>query len=447
MTSQLTIEDALARVLAHVEPLEAEDVPVAAATGRVLTRPRPPRPTCRRSTARRWTASPSGRRTRPARLRVVGQSAAGRPFDGTLGEGEAVAISTGAVVPPGADAVVPVEVARLAGGTVAVDTVSPGSHVRRRGGDAVSGALVLAAGTRIRPAHVGALAAAGRRESCGLRAGRASRCSRPAASCGRPARCWRRERSTKRTHRSSRRNSRLRARTSRCSQPVVDDPEATERAFERGLAADVLVTSGGVSVGPHDLVRSALARLGVDEVFWRVAVRPGKPVAFGVRGRTLVFGLPGNPVSSLVGCELFVRPAVLALQGAAEPGPFYLPGTLATTVRRDPQRAQLIRARVRVEQAGVVLEPLQGQESHMIATAAAADALVLIESGEGELPAGATVRYLPCAADDPAHRQDDRADEPAQRAARRALAGRRVRRVPSCRRCSQLRRAGAGSRA
>ena len=176
--------------------------------------------------------------------------------------------------------------------------------------------------------------------------------------------------------------------------PVVDDAEATERALERGLAADVLVTSGGVSVGPHDLVRAALARLGVDEVFWRVAVRPGKPVAFGVRARTLVFGLPGNPVSSLVGCELFVRPAVLALQGATEPGPFYLPGTLATSVRRDPQRAQLIRARVRVEPSGIVLEPLQGQESHMIATAAAAGALVLIETGEGELPAGAAVRYL-----------------------------------------------------
>ena len=88
----------------------------------------------------------------------------------------------------------------------------------------------------------------------------------------------------------------------------------------------MLVTSGGVSVGPHDLVRGALAELGAEEIFWRVAVKPGKPIAFAVRGETLVFGLPGNPVSSLVGFELFVRPALLALQGASDPGPAYLPG-------------------------------------------------------------------------------------------------------------------------
>ena len=176
--------------------------------------------------------------------------------------------------------------------------------------------------------------------------------------------------------------------------PVADDAEATVAALERGLSADMLVTSGGVSVGQHDLVRSALAQLGVEEVFWRVAVRPGRPVAFGVRGRTLVFGLPGNPVSSLVGCELFVRPAVLALQHASESGPFYLPGRLGRSTPRSPQRAQLIRARLRIDPEGVVLEPLRGQESHMIATSASAEALVLIEAGDGELPEGSPVRYL-----------------------------------------------------
>ena len=117
---------------------------------------------------------------------------------------------------------------------------------------------------------------------------------------------------------------------------VADDEVAHRRSLEQGLAFDVLVTSGGVSVGPHDLVRRIEAELGVEEVFWRVAVRPGKPVSFGVRGATLVFGLPGNPVSSLVGCELFVRPALLALQGAAEPGPRFAAGTLAATVTRNP---------------------------------------------------------------------------------------------------------------
>ena len=103
--------------------------------------------------------------------------------------------------------------------------------------------------------------------------------------------------------------------------PVADDEEALREMLERGLAADALVTSGGVSVGEHDLVRAAELELGVEEVFWRVAMKPGKPISFGVRGETLVFGLPGNPVSALVGCELFVKPALRALQGLADPLP------------------------------------------------------------------------------------------------------------------------------
>ena len=120
-------------------------------------------------------------------------------------------------------------------------------------------------------------------------------------------------------------------------------------------------------------------------------MRPGKPVAFGVRGRTLVFGLPGNPVSSLVGFELFVRPALLALQGLEEPRPAFRPGRLGRP--RAARRARLAapRAHARSTTATVVLDPLTGQESHMIARAAMADALVLVPRGEGELAAGAAV--------------------------------------------------------
>ena len=152
---------------------------------------------------------------------------------------------------------------------------------------------------------------------------------------------------------------------------VADDEAAHRTAIERGLEADILVTSGGVSVGPHDLVRRIEAELGVVEVFWRVAVRPGKPVSFGVRGATLVFGLPGNPVSSLVGCELFVKPALRAFLGLPDPLPRYEHGRLVSALRRSAERDEFVRTRARDEGDGVVLEPLSGQDSHMIVRAAA----------------------------------------------------------------------------
>jgi molybdopterin molybdotransferase len=176
--------------------------------------------------------------------------------------------------------------------------------------------------------------------------------------------------------------------------PVVDDEAALRAALERGLAADVLVTSGGVSVGEHDLVRAVERELGVEEIFWRVAIKPGKPVSFGVRGETLVFGLPGNPVSALVCCELFVKPALRALEGLADPELRLEPGRLSVGLRRNAERDEFVRARSRVEGDVVVLEPIVGQESHMIARAAAAEGLVHVPRGNGELAAGSTVQWL-----------------------------------------------------
>jgi molybdopterin molybdotransferase len=393
MTGQLSIEDALALVLAHTHPLDAEDVPAGLAAGRVLAEPAAAMvdlPPFDSSAMDGFAVRPQDT---PGRLRVIGQSAAGGPFAGALGPGDAVAISTGAVVPAGAGAVVPIEESRTDGDAIVVELAFPGAHVRRRGGDAAAGSFVVPGGSRLRPAQIGALSAAG------VAVVRVARRPRVAVlATGSELRPPGTELTPGQIYEA---NSPLLAAQLAASgadvhvlEPVADDAEATTAALRRGLESDVLVTSGGVSVGPHDLVRSALEQLGVEEVFWRVAVRPGRPIAFGVRGRTLVFGLPGNPVSSLVGCELFVRPAVLALQHAAVPGPHYLPGRLARPVQRNPQRAQLLRARARNEPEGVLLEPLQGQESHMIATSSAADALVLIEAGEGELPQGAPVRYL-----------------------------------------------------
>ena len=182
--------------------------------------------------------------------------------------------------------------------------------------------------------------------------------------------------------------------------PVADDEDAHRDALERGLEADVLVTSGGVSVGPHDLVRAVEGELGVEEVFWRVAVKPGKPLCVrrARRGRSSS-GCPGNPVSALVGFELFVRPARARAPGRGGPGPaLRAPGRSRRACAGTAQRDELVRARIaRSTTATSLLEPVSGQESHMIARAAAADALVLVPRGDGELAAGARVA-LPRAA-------------------------------------------------
>jgi molybdopterin molybdotransferase len=308
-----------------------------------------------------------------------------------------MAIATGGVVPDGADAVIPFECVVERDNEIEIgNTVGQGDNVRPRGGDVFAGDTVVARGVRLTPAHVGALAAAGvaavacaRRPRVAILA-TGTELRRPGESLG-PGQVYEAN------------GVLLAAALSSAGAhidllPAVADDKAAHRvALARGLEADVLVTSGGVSVGPHDLVRGLLRELGVEEVFWGVAVKPGKPVAFGVGPRSLVFGLPGNPVSSLVSCELFVRPAVLALQGAAEPGPVYRDGRLGGEVRRNANRDEFLRARTRTTDDGVVLEPVRGQESHMIVRAAGADALLFAPRGEGTLAAGERVRYLPLA--------------------------------------------------
>src|SRR6266542_2314226 len=364
MDPLLTVEEALAAVLERIIPLPAEPVALGAAAGRILAA------------------------DAPGRLPVVGRIAAGRPAGRSLGAGEAMAIATGGVVPDGADAVIPVEDVVEAADEVEIPAaVEPSAHVRSRGGDVRAGAVVVAAGSRLGPAQVGALAAAGIADvSCA---------SRPRAAVVTTGTELRLPGEPLRPGEVYEANGVMLAAalagagaTVEQIASVADDSEAHRAALERGLEADVLVTSGGVSVGPHDLVRSVEAELGVEEVFWRVAVKPGKPISFGVRGRTLVFGLPGNPVSTLVTFELFVRPAVLALQGVSDPGPVFRIGTLAEARRRNAARDELVRARGLRYGDELRLEPLGGQESHMLVRAAGAPALVFVPRGEGELAAG-----------------------------------------------------------
>ena len=390
-----SIDEALALVLERVRPLPAEDVPLADAAGRVLAKAAravvdlPPFP----------SSAMDGFALRaedvPGRLPIGARIAAGRPAPGALEPGTAMAIATGGVVPEGADCVVPIELVVADDRTVEIpEPVKTGANVRPRGGDTRAGEQVVAAGVRLGPAQIGALAAAGiasvlcaRRPSVAVLATGTELV--PPGETLEPGQVYEANAVLVRAG--------LAAEGADVTilPRVADDPAEHRAALEEGLGADVLVTSGGVSVGPHDLVRGIAAELGVEEVLWGVAVKPGKPLFFGVRGATLVFGLPGNPVSSLVGLELFVRPALRALQGLAEPGPPWRGGVLGSSLRRNPARDELVRARSRLVQNGTILEPLGGQDSHMIARAAAADALVLVTRGDGSVPAGEPVRYLP----------------------------------------------------
>jgi molybdopterin molybdotransferase len=395
MADLVMLDEALRLVLDRVRPLSAERVPLSEAAGRFLAEPAvaavdlPPFD----SSAMDGFAVRSA--DTPGRLPVTFRIAAGRPAPHALAPGAAMAIATGGVIPAGADAVVPIEYVVENDNEVEIAAVAePGRFVRLRGGDVHLGDVVIDRGRRLGGGQLGALAAAGVAEVTCARRPRAAYLTtgtelRPPGAELEPGQIYEANGVILAAQLAS-----AGAEVERLA-PVADEEAAHRDALAHGLEADVLVTSGGVSVGPHDLVRMVGAELGVEEVFWRVAVKPGKPLWFGVRDGTLVFGLPGNPVSALVGFELFVRPAVLALQGAAEPGPRFEIATLARPVARNEARDELVRARSSLREGEVVLEPVAGQESHMIVRAAEADALALVPRGEGELAVGERVRYLP----------------------------------------------------
>jgi molybdopterin molybdotransferase len=394
MAELLSLEEAQRRILERVVRLPGEQVALQDAAGRVTAADvescvdLPPFD----SSAMDGFALRAAET--PGRLPVVERIAAGRPASRALAAGEAMAIATGAAVPEGADAVIPLEYVVDRGNEIEIaEQVEPGADIRPRGGDVRAGEVVVSGGMRLGPAQLGALAAAGVADIPATTRPRAAVLStgtelRPPGTELEPGQIYEANGVLLAAQLAT-----AGAEVERL-EPVADDEAAHRAALQVGLEADVLVSSGGVSVGPHDLVRSVGGELGVEEVLWGVAVKPGKPLSFGVRGRTLVFGLPGNPVSCLVCFELFVRPAVLALQGLAEPLPRFEPGRLAKSVRPNQARTELVRARSRIVDGEVELEAVSGQESHMIARAAGADTLILVPAGSEELAAGTSISYL-----------------------------------------------------
>jgi len=326
------------------------------------------------------------------RLRVVQRIAAGAP--GTpLGAGEAARIFTGAPVPAGADAVVMQEECRAEGDTVALSgPVAPGQHVRPRGNDIRAGAEVLAAGTRMRPQEMGLAASVGLATLPVLRRLRVAIFSSgdELVAPGEPLApgCIYNSNRFTLIGLLERLGCELRDHGT-----VADSLEATREALASAAAdADVVLTSGGVSVGDEDHVKQALERIGTLEM-WRVAVKPGKPLAYGRIGGADFLGLPGNPVSTLVTFCLFVRPFVLKRQGATALVP---PSTIVRAGFEWPQplrRREYVRARLHEESGEAVATLYPKQGSDVLTSTAWAEGLVEVPEGQA-IARGERVRYF-----------------------------------------------------
>jgi molybdopterin molybdotransferase len=390
VTELLPVERARELVLAEVQPLPAEPVALERALGRVLAEDVrsdvdvPPFD----SSAMDGYAVVAGD---SGELRVIDESRAGHPAGCGVEPGTAVRISTGAAVPAGATAVIPVErVEAAANGDVRVPDTRPGQNVRRAGEDVRAGQLVLESGTVLGPAELGVLASLGRAEaSCARRPRLAllmtgDELTEPGEPLG-PGRIWG-SNGPALAALAELAGAEL---TVRCNVP--DTPEDTVAALERALSeADVVCVSGGVSVGPHDHVKDALRGLAVEERFWGVRLKPGKPTWFGARGAVLCFGLPGNPVSAIVTFLLFVRPALRALQ-AASPATARASAVLDEPYPRNPRRDQAVRVRLTAERDGWHARPTGEQGSHQLTSMLGADALALVAAGERPLEAGERV--------------------------------------------------------
>jgi molybdopterin molybdotransferase len=385
----LEVEVARSRVLEAVTPLPPEDVALDSALGRTLAEDvtsgsdLPPFD----SSAMDGVALVSGD---GGELRLVGESRAGRPASRVVGAGEAILISTGAQMPAGADAVVPIERIEARDGVVLVPEVAPGANVRYAGDDVRAGELVLARGTEIGAAELGVLAALGRaRARCGgVPSVAVLATGDELVEAGQPL-------GPGQIHDSnvftlSALAARAGARAVRRAH-VPDERDATIAALRTALdGADVVCVSGGVSVGEHDHVKAALEELGVVRDFWGVRLKPGKPTWFGTRDETLVFGLPGNPVSAMVTFILFARPALRALAGA-DPSATRASAVLDIPIRRNPEREQAIRCRLAAQQDGWHAEATKDQGSHILTSMLGADALARVPSGDGEIAAGERV--------------------------------------------------------
>jgi molybdopterin molybdotransferase len=395
----ITVDDALAIVSGACAPRGGEFVPLAEALGRVLARPI--------ASDVDWppfdTSAMDGYAVRTADLASAAGSlaerervAAGDAPPGPLAAGEAVRVMTGAPLPEGADAVVPVEDSTVESGRVSFGVAPrPGAHVRRRGESVRARVELLSAGRRLDAAGVALAALAGAEPVFVHRRPRVA-----IAVTGNELVSAERVPGAGQLRDSNGPMllalCRARGVAAAARRAVADREGAVDALFARaGADEDVLITSGGVSAGDFDLLPDGARRAGFELLFHGVAMRPGKPLAFGRRDATLWFGLPGNPVSSSVCFRLFVRRALDALEGDASPGPRLLPARLARSVSVRGRRETYRDAVLDRSAAETRIAALEGLGSHDLGAHARADALLRIPAGAETLSEGAAVSYLP----------------------------------------------------
>ncbi len=325
----------------------------------------------------------------PGPWTVIGESAAGRPFGGMAGPGEAVRISTGALVPAGTDMVLIQEDAARESAALRLTGTPPSPparHIRPAGMDFTAGTALMAPGIRIGAAQIALALTAGHAQLAVRRPVNLTVIDSGDELSGAGG--------TLAAHQIPASNSAMLAalaaqhpvQVTRIG-PVPDRLEALSAAFEAARDADIIVTSGGASVGDHDLVRPALAAIGADLAFWRVAIKPGKPLLVARRGAQVILGLPGNPAAAFVTAYLFLLPLIRAALGAAEPLPRSFPAKLHHAMPAGGGRMEFLRAVWDGE--GVSLDGLQ--DSGALSSLARANALVQRPAGAAETPAGTFV--------------------------------------------------------
>jgi molybdopterin molybdotransferase len=395
----IPVADARARILADVAGATPEEtLPVARALGRVLARDvRAPFdvPPADNSAVDGYAVQgtdlvPGGR----ARLRVVADLPAGAVYEGRVGPGQTLRIMTGAPMPQGADTVVPQELSESAGDWVHLRAVEPGANVRARGEDVRTGAIVLQAGAVLRPQELGLLASLGFADIRAHRRPRVALLSTgdEVVEPGHP----RRPGQIYDANRFSLGGMVEGAGADPIDLGIVPDVREVvrERLLHAADAADVVLTSGGVSVGDYDFVKSVLDEVGSMD-FWQVAMQPGRPFAVGRIGKTRFYGLPGNPVASVLCFHLFVRPALWKLGGRTRLEPECVTATAAEPMRKKAGRREFKRGVLRFTDRGYEVSTTGPQGSGILSSMVAANCLIILEEARGDVMPGERVLVEP----------------------------------------------------